>query len=68
MDVKLYSKIGCTRCDTLKRKLGEANIPYEENNDEEEMRQLGICYIPVLCVDGNMMNFSEAIKWLRGVV
>lgn len=66
MNVKLYSN-GCPMCGILKRKLDESGVCYEEHNDEDEMVELGIVQTPVLSVDGRMMDFGSAIKWVKEV-
>lgn len=63
--IKLYS-IGCPKCNVLKRKLDENNIEYEYITDENVMREKGIEILPVLEVDGEMLNYSGAAKWLKG--
>lgn len=65
MMIKLYS-IGCPKCNVLKRKLDENNIEYEYITDENVMREKGIEILPVLEVDGEMLNYSGAAKWLKG--
>lgn len=64
MDIILYST-GCPKCNILKKKLAEKSIPYIENNNVEEMTSLGIDYIPVLLVNGKMMQFKEANDWIN---
>lgn len=59
----LYST-GCPRCSMLKKKLSDMGVDYVENNNIDEMLSLGINDVPVLSVNGRLMNFSEAIKWL----
>ena len=64
MDIILYST-GCPKCNILKKKLAEKNIPYIENNDVEEMASLGIDFVPVLYVNGEMLQFKEANDWVN---
>lgn len=64
MDIVLYST-GCPKCNILKKKLAEKSIPYIENNNVEEMTSLGIDYIPVLRVNGKMLQFKEANDWIN---
>lgn len=64
MDIILYST-GCPKCNILKKKLAEKSIPYIENNNVEEMTSLGIDYIPVLLVNGKMLQFKEANDWIN---
>ena len=64
MDIILYST-GCPKCNILKKKLAEKNIQYIENNDVEEMASLGIDFVPVLYVNGEMLQFKEANDWVN---
>ena len=64
MDIILYST-GCPKCNILKRKLSEKNIPYRENKDTDEMVALGIDYFPVLSVNGELLQFKEANDWVN---
>lgn len=59
----LYST-GCPKCKILKKKLDDANIVYEENNNVDDMLKLGLEQVPVLFVDGTVFNFDEAVKWI----
>lgn len=59
----LYST-GCPKCTVLKKKLSEHNIEFIENNNVEEMTKLGFVHVPILEVDGNRMNFKEAVEWI----
>lgn len=60
----LYST-GCPRCNVLKKKLAEKGIDYTENNSVDEMMSMGIMEVPVLSVDGKLLDFSEAVKWVN---
>ena len=60
--VVLYST-GCPKCGVLKKKLNERGIQYQENTTVEEMLALGITSVPVLCVDGELMEFTDAVRW-----
>lgn len=62
--VILYST-HCPKCMVLKKKLTEKGISYTENTSVEEMLSLGINEVPVLGVNGELMDFSAAIAWLN---
>lgn len=63
--VRLYSN-GCPRCQVLKQKLGNKNIPYEICDDTEKMLELGIEDVPMLEIkDGIIINFTEAVNWVN---
>lgn len=56
---------GCPKCEVLKKKLLKNGIVYKENNDVDTMVSLGISCVPVLSVDGTLMNFKQAVDWLN---
>lgn len=62
--VTLYST-HCPRCNVLTKKLDLANIKYNLIEDQNEMIKMGFNTVPVLDVNGKIMNFTEAIKWLN---
>ena len=64
ISVILYST-GCPKCSILKKKLDEKNIPYDTVSDVDYMVALGIEQVPVLSVNGNIMKFAQAIKWVN---
>lgn len=61
-DIIFYST-DCPKCNVLKRKLNEKGISYTENHSIDEMLSLGIMSAPVLRVNGELMNFTEAVAW-----
>lgn len=63
-NIKLYHT-GCPKCNVLIKKLKEANIHYEECTDVDEMLKKGFMQAPVLEVDGTIMNFAEANKFIN---
>ena len=63
MKVILYST-GCPKCQVMKKKLTNAGINYEECNDTSIMQSKGIDSLPYLEVDGTLMNFANAVKWV----
>lgn len=52
-------------CNVLEKKLIQKNITFEEINDVDIMKSKGILSVPVLEVDGNVMNFKEAVNWVN---
>lgn len=62
--VTLYTS-KCPRCIVLEKKLDEAGITYEVFDDVDEMIKMGITTVPMLKVDDTMMNFKEAVKWIK---
>ena len=64
MNVVLYST-GCPKCNILKKKLFDKKVNYIENNNVDEMTDLGIEQAPVLSVNGVLMEFGKAIEWVN---
>ena len=64
MTVTLYST-GCPKCNVLKSKLNEKGVMYTENNSVDEMLSLGIEQVPVLGVDGKLLDFKSAVNWIN---
>lgn len=62
--ITLFST-GCPMCKTLATKLDKKGIEYQVNTDQDEMRKLGLKAAPALYVDGKLMGFSEAVKWVN---
>ena len=62
--VVLYEH-GCPRCKVLKMKLDQKGIVYENINDVELMKEKGFAEAPKLEVDGVVMNFKEAVDWVK---
>lgn len=62
--VVLYEH-GCPRCKVLKMKLDQSGIEYENVNDIEVMKAKGFAEAPKLEVDGVVMNFKEAVEWIK---
>lgn len=56
---------GCPRCKVLKMKLDQSGIEYENVNDIEVMKTKGFAEAPKLEVDGVVMNFKEAVDWIK---
>ena len=61
--IVLYST-SCPKCGVLEKKLNEAGITYSISADVKKMEELGIEFVPVLSVDGKMLQFGEAVKWI----
>lgn len=64
MQVTLYST-GCPKCKVLKMKLDSKNINYDIISDVSIIISKGINTVPVLEVDGNIMNFKTAVDWIN---
>ena len=46
------------------KKLNEKNIQYEECNDTEIMKAKGIQFLPVLEINGDLLDFKQATEWI----
>lgn len=64
MEIILYST-GCPRCRVLEAKLKQKGIVYVECNDIKEMEEKEISTVPCLNVDGEILEFSSAVKWVN---
>ena len=64
MKVILYST-GCPKCKVLKAKLDSKEISYDIISDTSVMVNKGIETVPVLEVNGNMMDFKTAVDWIN---
>lgn len=64
MQIIMYTT-HCPNCKVLAMKMKEKNIDYVEKTGIDEMIQLGIRSVPYLKVDDKLLNFVEALKWVR---
>jgi glutaredoxin len=62
--ITLYST-HCPRCEVLETKLNQKGIEFKIVENIEEMEKLGIQSVPMLKIDDNIMNFTEAIAWIN---
>lgn len=60
----LYST-GCPKCDILKKKLDAKDVSYEIVTDTDEMLKLGMTAAPGLAVNGELMDFVKAVRWVN---
>lgn len=56
---------GCPKCTILKKKLSQKGIEYVEVNDIQQMLDMGLQSVPWLEVEGQMMDFNQANKWIN---
>lgn len=64
MTVVLYT-IGCPSCNILEKKLNDNNIKYTIADDLQKAIDAGFDTAPVLEVDGVMMDYIDAITWIK---
>lgn len=62
--VVLYST-GCPRCEMLEKLLNDKGITYELCTDEKEIIKKGFETVPMLEVDGEVMNYKDAVKFVQ---
>ena len=62
--IKMYST-HCPKCKVLAMKLAQKNIEFEEIDDIEVMRQIGLKSAPALQVEGQILDFNAAIAWIK---
>lgn len=61
----IFYSTGCPKCRILKKKLDEKGIQYETCSDEERMIVLGLTEVPALGIEGNILSFTDAVKWIN---
>lgn len=61
-NITLYT-IHCPACNILENKLKEKNIQYNIVTDKTVMQTLGIKTLPVLEVNGQLLNYYAAWNW-----
>lgn len=62
--ITLYSN-GCPNCMALKAELDKSNIKHIVCSDIDTMINMGLNELPVLEVNGKLMNNNEAIDWIK---
>lgn len=68
MKVTIYTTANCPKCRVLKMKMDKKGIIYEEIDGASSnfIAEKGITEAPVIQIDnGDLMNFSEANKWIN---
>lgn len=66
MKITLYTT-GCPKCHVLESKLEDANLEYETVTDINIMQEKGFMAAPMLEVDGAVLDFGKAVKWINGM-
>lgn len=66
MSVVLYTTY-CPKCKVLKEKLDSKNISYKVVDDMPTMIAKGFLEAPKLEIDGQVMNFVDAINWVNAM-
>ena len=63
--VVLYATPTCPKCRVLGSKMDAKHIEYTKEMDMEVLSQKGLSAVPYLEVDGQMMDFIQANKWIN---
>ena len=63
-NIILYT-INCPKCMVLEKKLQLANIKYSVIKDLNEMESLKITALPVLSVNGKLLEFKDAVDFIN---
>lgn len=61
----IFHSTKCPKCKVLELKMKKKNIDYEENNDVSLMISKGIMSAPCLEIDGEILDFTNAVKWVN---
>ena len=64
MKVILYSN-HCHKCEMMKKMLDMKNISYDIFDNEDEMIKMGFSSMPMVSIDGKIMDFSDGISWIK---
>ena len=65
MKNKLYST-HCPRCVVLEKKMDQKGIKYNMIDDQNRIINKGFMTVPILEVDGEVMDFKRAVDWADG--
>lgn len=63
-NIILYTT-SCPKCKILKTKLKEKGVDYQEVIDINIMKEKGFHSVPMLEVNGETMNFTQANTWIN---
>lgn len=55
----------CPKCKVLEAKLQQKNVAYTEITDVKTMEEKNIEFVPVLEIDGEMMDFTKANAFIN---
>ena len=61
----LYTQNGCPQCKMVHMMMDKYNIKYEECQDLDKMRELGIVHTPTLSVDNKLLVGKELMNWIN---
>ena len=64
MEVILYTTF-CPKCKILETKLKQKGVEFKEVSDIDLITEKGFMTVPILEVDGKILNFAEANTWIN---
>lgn len=67
MEIILYSADYCPKCQVLKKKLVAKYVEFKTIQDENILDKMGIDELPVLSVNGELMNMAAANNWINSL-
>jgi hypothetical protein len=62
--IKFYTQ-NRPKCQVLKNSLDKRDMNYETITDEKLMLDKGFTHVPMLEVNGTIMEYGEAFKWIN---
>lgn len=64
MRVKLYHQPGCPMCKAAMMMMDKKGIEYDESEDVDEMRSLGLSHTPALKVGDEILTGRDIMAWI----
>lgn len=65
METNILYSTGCPKCGLLKKVLEQKGIEYTVEDDVNKMLELGIEEVPMLKIQGKLMNYDEALRYIK---
>ena len=66
MSMTLYTT-GCPQCKVLETLMNNKSLHYNKITNEEEMIAKGIMSAPMLEIDGELLNYPQAMKYVKEI-
>lgn len=63
----IFYSTHCPQCKILEKKMAEKNVKYTEVNDLDEMMKKGIKSVPMLEVDGELLNYVKSFNYISSL-
>lgn len=65
METNILYSTGCPKCGLLKKVLEQKGIEYTVEDDVNKMLELGIEEVPMLKIQGKLMNYDKALHYIK---